>query len=156
MFNHLFSMEQKQLFMEGKNYERQNCSTGRKLCTRQSPWVETEASRTGKTRIEQKRQADTSLPPLTRHRNARFNCRTLRCTCKSVCSWLLIRTHSLPVARARYVMRLVFPMDVSPCSKIGVLLPETARAISARLLLTVSVMIYVGLAASARLPHFTQ
>ena len=43
-------------------------------------------------------------------------------SCRSVCSWLLIRRHLCPVALAKYCTRLVFPAEVGPCSSTGYLL----------------------------------
>ena len=40
-----------------------------------------------------------------------------RLTCRSVCSWLLMRTKRCPVAAARCATRLVFPLLVGPCAR---------------------------------------
>ena len=37
--------------------------------------------------------------------------------CRSVCSWLLMRTKVCPVWAARYATRLVLPLLVGPCTR---------------------------------------
>jgi len=62
-----------------------------------------------------------------------------RYSCRSVCSWLLMRMKRCPVRFARYSMMEVFPAEVGPCNKIGCLLRSTARAKFERCDLTLSV-----------------
>eukprot|EP00983_Pelagomonas_calceolata_P130323 1161675-Pelagomonas_calceolata.AAC.6 len=40
-------------------------------------------------------------------------------TCRSVCSWLLMRTSLWPVWAAKYPTKEVLPLEVGPCSKMG-------------------------------------
>lgn len=82
-----------------------------------------------------------------------------RYSCRSVCSWLLIRTNLCPVFSARYSTRLVFPLLVGPWSRMGCLRSVAARANAPRRRRVPGVTTYRPLASGsprAASPHSTQ
>jgi len=73
-----------------------------------------------------------------------------RYSCKSVCSWLLIRMNLCPDRCARYSTSDVLPLDVGPCRRIGCRRSRTARAKFARCPRTVGVTTYLPCSGSIR------
>mmetsp|Transcript_19684 Transcript_19684/g.66983 ORF Transcript_19684/g.66983 Transcript_19684/m.66983 type:complete len:294 (+) Transcript_19684:1462-2343(+) len=65
------------------------------------------------------RTARTSAPSWKHSRPLESATYVPRYSARSVCSWLFMRTKRCPVRLARCSTRLVFPLDVGPCSRTG-------------------------------------
>ena len=86
-----------------------------------------------------KKQKDPSRPPNNPTKRSKTHAQQNRrqntdglASCRSVCSWLLMRTNSWPVSFARNFTKEVFPAEVGPSSRMGNRPPLSIRAMFCR------------------------